>query len=485
MPDNIPPDTKPKGPGALLSFLRSFEKTDPETAFYPGALEVLEEPPSPLGRLIVMVICLFFVLAVAWASFGKIDIVATAQGKIIPTGRTKIIQPLETGVVRAIHVQDGQAVKAGDVLVEIDTTISEAERDRLQKEYLYQELDIARLKAAIAMLDNPDAALTPPEGASEQQIEGLKAQLASQMQEIRSRLSALDHQIAQNEGNKVAVQATIEKLNQSLPLLRERADVRKYLAGKGYGSKLEMLATQQDVVEHEQELQVQIGRLAEANAGVSSLQQQRLQAEAEFRNRNQQELALAQQKASSLHEQVLQAIQKYRLQTLTAPVDGTVQQLAIHTEGGVVTPAQALLVIVPADSHLEIEAMISNRDIGFVHEGEEAEIKVDTFNFTKYGFIHGNVLFISQDAITRERPTTSAESRPVGAQNESSEPSGQELVYTARVSMDKTQMLVDDRMVNLSPGMAVTVEIKTGSRRVIEFLLSPLFKHRQQALHER
>jgi hemolysin D len=162
-----------------------------------------------------------------------------------------------------------------------------------------------------------------------------------------------------------------------------------------------------------------------------------------------------------------------------------VQQLAIHTIGGVVTPAQALLVVVPSESQLEIEAMVSNRDIGFVHSGQEAEIKVDTFNFTRYGLLHGRVLNVSQDAVIRERQDNRSNERTLGTQNETSEPNSQELNYSARVSLDRTQMRIDDRMVNLSPGMAVTVEIKTGSRRILSYLLSPLVRYNHDSLRER
>jgi hemolysin D len=174
------------------------------------------------------------------------------------------------------------------------------------------------------------------------------------------------------------------------------------------------------------------------------------------------------------------------LQTLTAPVDGTVQQLAVHTEGGVVTPAQVLMSIVPTDSHLEIEAMISNRDIGFVRDRQEAEIKIDTFNFTKYGLVHGLVQSVSHDSIQREKPADKSESqRHTGDESDSSEPTGQELVYSARIALDETAMQIDDRLVPLEPGMAVTAEIKTGSRHIIEYLLSPLLRHKQMALRER
>jgi hemolysin D len=170
---------------------------------------------------------------------------------------------------------------------------------------------------------------------------------------------------------------------------------------------------------------------------------------------------------------------------LTAPVDGVVQQLVIHTVGGVVTPAQSLLVVVPSDSRLEIEAMVSNSDIGFVHAAQEAEIKVDTFNFTRYGLLHGEVLSVSQDAIIRDRPQDRANDRPTGAPGDSSELKGQELSYSARISLDRSRMQIDERMVDLSPGMAVTVEIKTGSRMILSYLLSPMLRYRQESLRER
>ena len=177
--------------------------------------------------------------------------------------------------------------------------------------------------------------------------------------------------------------------------------------------------------------------------------------------------------------------QRTKLQLLTAPVAGVVQQLAVHTIGGVVTPAQTLAVIVPGDSGLEVEAMVTNRDIGFVHTGQEVEIKVDTFDFTRYGLLHGRVLSVSSDSIVRDAPTDKSSDKPAGATASTSEPKGQELTYAARISLDRTQMQIEDKMVNLSPGMAVTAEIKTGSRRIITYLLSPLLKYKQESLRER
>jgi hemolysin D len=162
-----------------------------------------------------------------------------------------------------------------------------------------------------------------------------------------------------------------------------------------------------------------------------------------------------------------------------------VQQLAIHTIGGVVTPAQTLMFIVPTESRLEIEAMVSNRDIGFVEPGQDAAIKIDTFNFTRYGLLHGKVLSISQDAITRNKPQDRADEGTPGAETTSSEPKGQELVYAARVAIDRSQMDIENKRVNLSAGMAVTVEIKNGSRSIISYLLSPLLRYKQESMRER
>jgi hemolysin D len=230
---------------------------------------------------------------------------------------------------------------------------------------------------------------------------------------------------------------------------------------------------------------VQKSRYREADAAVAVLVEARLKMAAEYQRTLLDDLTKAEQKAAGLAQDVVKATQRTSYQVLTTPVDGTVQQLAVHTVGGVVTPAQALLVVVPADSHLEIEAMVSNRDIGFVHVGQEAEIKVDTFNFTRYGLIRGRVLSVSQDAITRDKPQDRSGDKAPGAETSTSEPKGQELIYMARISLDRTQMQIEQNLVNLSPGMAVTVEIKTGSRAVISYLFSPLLRYKQESLRER
>jgi hemolysin D len=250
-------------------------------------------------------------------------------------------------------------------------------------------------------------------------------------------------------------------------------------------SKITYLETLHQLVDQQEDHKVQESRYVEAEAALAAIIETRAQAEAEYRRTLSSDLVEAERKVAGLSEDLVKAEQRTKLQALTAPVDGLVQQLAIHTIGGVVTPAQALLMVVPIDSHLEIEAMVPNRDIGFVHPGQQVEIKIDTFPFTRYGLLHGTVLSVSQDAILHDKPQDKSSDKTPGAESSSSEPNGQELVYAARISLDRTQIQIDDNLVNLSPGMAVTAEIKTGSRTVISYVLSPLLRYQHESLHER
>ena len=457
-----------------------------EAAFLPAALEIVETPPSPIGRAISLTVAALFCLALAWAAIGQVDIVASAPGKILPSGRIKVVQPFETGVVRAIHVEDGQKVAAGDVLIELDPTLGNADRQHIENDLMAARLDVARLTAALSAGGDPLAAFVPPADAPAALVATARQLLESQDSEQRSKLAALDRQRAEKAAERDAYAAAADKLAATIPILQQRVDIRKYLADKEYGSKLTYLETLSDLVGQQKDLPVEQSHLREAEAAIQGIDEQRAATVSEYRSARFGELAVAEQKEAGLAQDVIKATERSRLQTLTAPVDGIVQQLAVHTVGGVVTPAQPLLEVVPLDSPLDIEAMVSNRDIGFVRAGQEAEIKVDTFNFTKYGLLHGTVLGVSADAIPPGRPGGDPAPRGQGAdQSAAAAGQDQEPAYTARVSLDRTMMRIDGKDVALSPGMAVTVEIKTGSRRIISYLLSPLLRFRQESLRER
>ena len=425
-------------------------------------------------------------LALGWACIGTVDIVAIAPGKIIPSGRTKLVQPFETGIVRAIRVHDGDVVKAGQVLIELDPTMNAAEREHLQSDLIAAQLDVARLRAALADGPDPLADFRPPAGASPAAVATQQQYLATQTAEHRSKIAALGRQLAQKEAERATSTAMMAKIQALIPLLQVQVDVRKTLYEHETGSKLVYLQTLQQLVEQQQELAVQKSKFQEAEAAVAAIRETCAQAKAEYRRALFDELGKVEPKAAGLAQDLIKAEQRTRLQALTAPVDGVVQQLAVHTVGGVVTTAQPLLVLVPVDSRLEIEAMVPNRDIGFIEPGQEAEIKVTTFNFTRYGLLHGKVLTVSQDAVGKDDPQDQAKDKGQrGAQSTKPPADDEGPVYAARISLDHSQMEIEDKVVNLAPGMAVTAEIKTGEHRIISYLLSPLRKYRHDSLRER
>src|ERR1700751_1599625 len=456
-----------------------------ELAFLPAALEIVETPPSPIGRAIALLLMLFFCLALAWAGFGTVDIVASAPGKIIPSGRTKVVQPFETGVVRAIHVRDGQTVQAGSPLIELDPTMTEAERAHLRSDLIAEKLNIARLRAAAADAADLLSDFHPPPDAGADLVATQRQLLVDQTAEHRAKLAGLDDQRRQKDSERASIASTIDKIEAVIPVVQERTEIRNIMYDHQTGSKVNYLEALQVLIENQKELEVQKNRLREADAALAAATQARAQAAGEYRRTLLGDLAEAERKAAGLTHDLDKATERTRLQLLAAPVDGVVQQLAVHTIGGVVTPAQTLLVLVPLESHLEVEAMVSNRDIGFVSAGQDAEIKVDTFNFTRYGLLHGRVLNVSTDAITRDRRDEASHDGSTATGKSTSEPKGQELVYAAHVVLDQTRMEIDGTSLPPGPGMAVTVEIKTGTRRIISYLLSPLLKYRQESMRER
>jgi len=267
-----------------------------ELAFLPAALELVETPPSPIGRMIAATLMLLFTATLAWTWWGTIDIVASATGKIVPSGRTKVLQPFETGVVRAIRVQDGQAVKAGDVLIELDPTLNAAERDHMHNDLLAERLNIARLRAALAGGDDPVRDFVPPTGADPDLVSAQRQLLLNQVTEHRAKLAALSRQQAQKEAEQATTAATIHKLETIIPVVQSRVDIRKTLVEKELGSKLNYFEVMQLLVEQQEELNVQTSHLKETEAAIAAIRETRGQTAAEYRRVLSDDLAKAQQK---------------------------------------------------------------------------------------------------------------------------------------------------------------------------------------------
>jgi len=436
------------------------QMTKTELEFLPAVLELQETPPSPVGRAVGAVIILLFVTGVAWAAVGHIDIVAVARGKVVPSDRSKVIQPLETGVVKAIHVQDGQQVARGDVLVELDATAAGADVARLENERQAAGLQCRRLRALLEGDEEIGSKADPAPALLAQQ----QRLLLDQRAEYRARLDSARHQVDQQAATVAVTLANIERLEAVVPLLAERAEAMQDLQKQNYGSRMEFLDLEEKRVDKAKELKMLRHQIERDRAALGDARARVSQVEADSSRAWRAELAEQETRLRSIDEELHKAESRRGFQRLVAPIAGEVQQLAVHTVGGVVTPAQTLMVIVPEEDRLVVEAWVENKDVGFVQEDQRAEVKVEAFPFTRYGTVGGTINSLSKDAVPL---------KDVG------------LVYTARVALEKTAMAVGERLVSLSPGMNVTVEIKTGQRRLLEYFLSPLLRGLGESVRER
>ena len=436
-------------------------RTALEREFLPAALEIIETPAPALPRAVLWAIVAALGFAIAWASIGMVDMVAVAPGKIIAADKTKVIQPSEVGLVKRILVADGQMVKAGDVLIELDAaaTATAADTARQNEALLAARLEAARYDALAR-----NGQMKTPSGAPKALVESESRAMLSQAQEHRAKLAELDAEITRRTAERDAVKQLAEKLAQTLPIAQRRAEDYKNLLDQKFVSQHGYLEREQARIENERDLGFQRARVEQLAAAVEETRRRRESLLAEFERSAVNAKVDADKRAAILEQELVKAQTRQRQQTLAAPVDGIVQQLAVHTVGGVVTPAQTLMVITPREYQAEVEALLENRDVGFVKPGQHVEVKVDTFPFTRYGTIPGVVSFVSSDAIQDDK---------------------RGLVFQARVRLDKPFIRVDERDVSLTPGMAVTAEIATARRRIIDFFLDPIRRTTGEALIER
>lgn len=438
--------------------------------FLPGALEITQSPPSPAGRTIVWVLVTLFTIAIIWACLGQVDIVAVAEGKIIPSSQVKQIQPLERGVIRQILVQEGDKIKAGDPLVELDRTLTEADQQRLQQDLITQRLTAQRLSQLNEWLRQGDfnqvcrLSEINDISAPEQQRDVQTQLMAQNCADHKAQTAALNNQLQSRQAELQGSQAVIHKLEGTLPLITKRATSLKTLLDKKLGAEHEYLQLEQQRIEAVQNLVAEKARYQQLRSAIRETEQQMLALNAQAQARVLEQLTSTRREIAALTEELNKALDLNAKQILYSPVDGTVQQLAVNTVGGVVEPAQVLMLIVPSEGKLIVEAMLENKDIGFVQNGQNAEIKVHTFPFTKYGVIDAQVLNVSSDAIATEQ---------------------QGLIYKVKLLMDRSTLWVDEREVQLIPGMAVTAEVKTGKRRLIEYVMAPLLRYKQESVRER
>ena len=434
-----------------------------ELDFLPAALEIQRRPPSPLGRAIGWTLMLLFVATIAWATLGSADIVAVAQGRIIPNGHNKVIQPLEMSMIKTIHVHEGAQVAAGETLVDLDDQSVRADLQNIQQELSNLEQEHTRLTILEKLLQSDVLPVKPAVTADGLTL--LQRQLLSaQWSEHQANLKALQAERRKRQAEQVSLQQQVHKLEAVLPLVAKRAATLQRLSEKKFLGESEFLEMEQERLEIENDLATNRKRADEIIAAIAEIDAQQEQVQRRFLSQVLLERQQNRKRSEALIQEQVKAASRLNAYTLVSPIDGVVQQLAVHTLGGIVTPAQQLMVIIPDQAVLEVEALVENRDIGFVREGQQVEVKIDAFPFTKYGIIPAEVTDLSNDAINDEVKG---------------------LVYKAKVTLKESRIRVDQKWVNLSPGMTVTAEVKTGTRRLIEFFLAPLLRYRQESIRER
>jgi hemolysin D len=477
---------EPSSSPASAKVIRIYPK---DREFLPAALELIDSPPSPILAFLIWLICLLVVAVLAWSWFGHLDIYAVASGKIHPNGESKVVQPVDLGKVAAVYVKNGSVVRQGDVLVELDSTETSAEMNALAMDVGAADAEVARRRAAIASasldrlvrIDFP-ATTTEPTRAREQSV------LESDVGKLIAGKDTLKAQLAQARSTAQRLTKSLEQREAMINIDTELVEMRDTLQSRGTGSRALVIEAQQRYLT---DLVAQVGeqgQLQETGDSASAIERKIDELVAQFLAEQGDKLAETQRKRDHTFEDLIKARSKNTHARLTAPVDGIVQQLSVTSIGQVVTSGQTLMTVVPNDAPVEITVMVLNSDIGFVKVGQDAVIKVEAFPFTRYGTITGTVKRISPDAVDmRSAPNLSEAAAQVRPQNSSTSSASErpQLAFPAAISLDRDSIDVDGKEVKLSPGMSVTVEIKTGSRRVIDYLLSPLREVVTQSAHER
>lgn len=465
-------------PGRHLAVLRAAwaarasltppSRRDDEAEFLPAALSLQDTPAHPAPRRLAWILMALFALTLTWAIAGQLDIVAVATGRVIVSDRTKLIQPLERSVVRAIHVRDGQQVEAGQPLIELDPTAARADIASIAEQRKSAESDELRAQALLRVFGvkqpAPAPALPRVEGWSREEQAAAQMQLQAQWSDIQARLARLGAEQQRREAEIATAREVMAKLEATLPLSRQREEDFRRLTDQGFMSGHAGQDRMRERIELERDLATARARLAETQAALREARGTAAAYAAETVRALREHEGKAQLVLAQSRQEQSKATRREELTTLRAPVAGTVQQLAVHTPGGVATEAQTLMVIVPRQAQVTAEVMLENKDIGFVRAGQPVEIKLETFPFTRYGTLAGQVAGVTPDAVQDDKR---------GA------------VFLATVRLTDTHIDIDGQRVSLSPGMNLTAEIKTGKRRVIDYLLSPIQKAGRESLRER
>ncbi len=439
-------------------------RLDHELAFLPATLELVERPVHPAPRWTMMILSATIIATALIATIGQLDIVVTSHGRLIPGVRVKVVQPAVTGVVRHILVRDGQRVREGDLLMDLDPTQASADADKTHAGRLAAAIAQARALALIEAQQHKHAPrVAAIDSGSTDDLASAQRQADGTYAAYRDRLLAAEATLRQREAELETVRAQLDKLRSTAPLARQQASNYKGLVDRKYVTETEYLDKESAALQQEHDLVTQNSRASELAEAIAAQHAEVASINSQFTHEQLDELDKSRQNLAQSTSDETKAVQRRSLMELRAPSDGTVQQLAVHTLGAVVSTAQSVMEIVPDDA-LEVEAVIENKDIGFVRVGQPVSVKLDAFPYTRYGTLEGTVTQVATDAVSDRK-------------------SG--LSFVAHVLLPANHMLAAGRSIALTPGMTATAEIKTGRRSVAAFLFDPLVQTAQESLHER
>jgi len=435
--------------------------------FAPDILRVQEQAPSPRPRAVMYMLMALLATMIAWAHFGRLDIVASAPGRIVPQSFLKILQPAEPGIVREILVKDGDTVTEGQILIRMDTRLSDADRSVIENELRMRTLQLRRIDAELAA--SPLAQTAGDDSVLFAQIE---AQYRARTQAYRDAVDAERALLAKAEQDLRMAQEIEDKLGKTVPIYRQQAEGWETLAREGYAGKLMALERQRLYLENAQDLRAQSHNIEGLKASIEQSTMRLAQITSNYRQQLHNERVEAEAQRHRAHQELDKQLHRSSLLELKAPQAGIVKDLATHTPGTVVAPGAILLTLVPRDEPLVAEVWVSNADAGFVRASHRARVKVAAFPFQKYGMVEGVVQHVSADA--QDRQLESPGSRPL-----------REAAYRALIVLNAEQANSPGKQLALVPGMLVSAEIHLGTRSVMEYLLSPVQKVAHEAARER
>jgi len=439
-------------------------------SFSPGILSVQSKPPHPIPRVVLGILVLLFVCGLLWAAFGRLDIVAVAQGKLIPSTYVKIVQPPEAGLIREILVREGERVKTGQTLMRMDTTSVDADYKSILEELKRSTLNLRRIEAELTGAQfvkepgDPGALFTEVR----LQYESNKESLASAVSEQEAALERAEKELA------LAFEAK-DKLEKVLPLYKQEEEAYLKLSESAHVGMLDAIDKTRKRIEKEEEYQAQDLIIAREKAAMEQTQRKIRQLLSDNERQLREQRAQLAEKINRLEAELIKQEHRRSLLELKAPQDGVVKDMATHTVGTVTQPGTILMTLVPLTDTLRAEVWLQNQDVGFVRPGQDVKLKLTAFQFQKYGMVNGNVEHVAADA-------RDAGQQPPGEQSASS---ANPLTYRTLISLDDQKLFTEMKSYDLFPGMQVMAEIKLGERSVLEYLLSPVRRAFHQAGRER